>query len=72
MSCCIVGYWNVKRLHCKNVLSKSIGRSNIAEGVREVENTGNGKSLNLFGWKAFGIQHVFYSLEKKVYLLDEE
>lgn len=46
--------------------------SNIVEVVREVKNTGNGKSLPLSSWKAFGIHHVFFSLEKEVYLLNEE
>lgn len=46
--------------------------SKIEEVVREVQNTGNGKSLHLSSRKAFGIHHVFFSLEKDVYLLNEE
>lgn len=46
--------------------------SNVVEVVREVENTDNGKSLHLSGWKAFGKHHVFFFLEKEVYLLNEE
>ena len=45
---------------------------NKIEGAKEVKNTSNGKPLNLFSWKAFGIHRVFFSLETEVYLLDEE
>lgn len=48
------------------------GLGHIEEVVREVENTDNGKSLYLSSRKAFGKHHLFFSLEKDVYLLNEE